>query len=122
MLSSDFFRSFDGIFRRNVDVFLKKVYFHTKSHKRTFSAVTVDFGTFSTFTVEFSTVKMGIFGGFVLILFYSYGGNPIFAIKPVYLTCILITSLVIDDMLGLTPPILKLVQDIDMKVKVLRNL
>jgi hypothetical protein len=28
-------------------------------------------------SVEFSTVEMDIFGRFVLILFYSFGGNPI---------------------------------------------
>jgi hypothetical protein len=49
----------------------------SKNHKRTFSAVTMDFGTFSMPSVKFSTVKMGMFGGFVLILFYRYGGNPI---------------------------------------------
>ena len=36
----------------------------------------MDFSTFSMLSVEFSTVKMDIFGGLVLILFYSYGGNP----------------------------------------------
>jgi hypothetical protein len=55
----------------------KKAHFRPKSHKRTFSAVTMDFGTFSTLMMDFSTVEMGILGSFVLILFYSYGGNPI---------------------------------------------
>jgi hypothetical protein len=36
----------------------------------------MDFGTFSTLAMEFSTVEKGIFGRFVLIPFYSYGGNP----------------------------------------------
>jgi hypothetical protein len=44
-------------------------------------------------SLEFSTVKMGIFGDLVLILFYSYDGNRnlFFATNPVYLTFILIT-------------------------------
>ncbi len=42
----------------------------------------MDFGTFSMLTVEFSTVKMGIFGMFVLILFYSYGGTPNVGFPP----------------------------------------
>jgi hypothetical protein len=53
----------------------KKAHFRPKIHKRTFSAVTMDFGTFSTLMMDFSTVEMGILGSFVLILFYSYGGN-----------------------------------------------
>jgi hypothetical protein len=72
-------------------------------------------------SVEISTVKMGPFGDLKLILFYSYDGNRIFATKPVYLTYILITSLVIDYMLLLSPPILKLLQACDLKVKVLHN-
>jgi hypothetical protein len=90
--------------------------------KRTFSAVTMDFRTFSLLSVEFSTVKMGTFGDFKVILFYSYDGNRIFATKPVYLTYILITSLVIDYMLLLSPPILILLKDMDLKVKVLGHL
>jgi hypothetical protein len=45
----------------------------------------MDFRTFSMPSVEFSTVKMGIFGDLVLILFYSYSGNR--------KTFVLITSL-----------------------------
>ena len=76
MLSSDFFHSYDGIFRSYTDVFPKKVHFLPKRRKWTFSAVKMDFGTFSILTMEFSTVKMSIFGSSVLILFYSYDGNP----------------------------------------------
>ena len=57
-------------------MFPKRVHFLPKRRKWTFSAVTMDFGTFSMLMVEFSTVKMSIFGRFVLILFYSYYGNP----------------------------------------------
>ena len=74
-LAPDFFHSSDGIFYAYLDVFTKKVRFRPKIHKRTFSAVPMDFGTFSTLMMDFSTVEMGIFGNFVLILFYRYGGN-----------------------------------------------
>ena len=75
MLSSDFFRGTDGFFRRSTRLFTKKVLFRPKSVNGTFSAVTMDFGTFSMLAMEFSTVEMGNLERFVLILFYSYGGN-----------------------------------------------
>jgi len=76
ILVPDFFYSYDGFFRSYAGRFTKKVLFHPESHKRTFSAVTMDFGTFSTLMMEFSTVELSIFEKFVLIPFHSYDGNP----------------------------------------------
>ena len=75
MLSSDFFRGTDGFFRRSARLFTKKVLFRPKTHKGTFSAVTINLETFSTLTVEISVADMGIFGRFVFIPFYSYERN-----------------------------------------------
>jgi hypothetical protein len=74
--SSDFFYRYEEIFYSCGSHTLKKVLFRPKSHRQTFSTVTMKFGTFSTFTMKFSTVGKGIFGVFVLILFYSYEKNP----------------------------------------------
>ena len=72
MLSLDFFRSYDGIFRRYTDVSLKKV---LKSQKDFFRS----YNGFWDFCYAFGGIfysQNGQFGDLVLILFYSYGGNP----------------------------------------------
>lgn len=74
--SPDFFYRYDEIFRSCGSDALKKILFGPERHKRTFSTVTMKFGTFSTDTMKFSTAGIGIFGEFVLILFYSYEKNP----------------------------------------------
>src|SRR5439155_18419553 len=74
-LSSNFFRSYDEIFHSYAGQFIKKVLFRPKTHKGTFSAVTINLETFSTLTVEISVADMGIFGRFVFIPFYTYDRN-----------------------------------------------
>jgi hypothetical protein len=74
--SAEFFHSYAGIFHGYAGRFTKKAHFRPKSHRRTFSTVTMKFRTFSTLTSDFSTLEVGIFGRLVLILFYSYDGNP----------------------------------------------
>lgn len=47
-----------------------------KSHTGTFSALMMEFGTYSTLPVDFSPVETGIFERCVLIPFHGYAGNP----------------------------------------------
>lgn len=76
ILSSDFFRASDGIFRSYVGCFTLKSRFLDEKQRKTFSEQAMESRTFSEEVMEFSERESGSFEEFVLIPFRGSDGNP----------------------------------------------